>query len=163
MVGGEAGTSKPALGESWKSIPHARLLLSRNYSTNDSIITILKHPYLVSILPYSLLTADIYHSYINVFLTALTLVTSPASLFFNKILLMWLKLGGSIVQENYKLQILLLGTRLSLLNALVLHLLPQQDDTFLYNPFSFDPSHQNFPMALASSSRISENQIWEML
>ncbi|XP_057781646.1 DNA repair protein RAD51 homolog 4 isoform X2 [Salvia miltiorrhiza] len=46
MVAGEAGISKPALGESWKSIPHVRLLLSKKYSTNGTCITILKHPYL---------------------------------------------------------------------------------------------------------------------
>ncbi|KAH6765620.1 DNA repair RAD51-like protein [Perilla frutescens var. hirtella] len=48
MVGGEAGVSKPALGESWKSIPHVRLLLSRNYSSNGSSITVLKHPCLAT-------------------------------------------------------------------------------------------------------------------
>ncbi|CAA0839851.1 DNA repair protein RAD51 homolog 4 [Striga hermonthica] len=45
-VAGEAGMCKPALGESWKSIPHVRLLLSRNRATNGSRISILKHPYL---------------------------------------------------------------------------------------------------------------------
>lgn len=50
MVAGEAGSLKPALGESWKSIPHVRLLLSRNHATNGSSITILKHPCLVRIL-----------------------------------------------------------------------------------------------------------------
>ncbi|KAL2239771.1 UNVERIFIED_CONTAM: DNA repair protein RAD51 [Sesamum indicum] len=47
MVAGEAGSSKPALGDSWKSIPHVRLLLHRYRATNDSCISILKHPYLV--------------------------------------------------------------------------------------------------------------------
>ncbi|KAI3461510.1 hypothetical protein Pfo_018173 [Paulownia fortunei] len=46
MVAGEAGISKPALGESWKSIPHIRLLLSRYHATSGSCISILKHPYL---------------------------------------------------------------------------------------------------------------------
>ncbi|XP_020552632.1 DNA repair protein RAD51 homolog 4 isoform X4 [Sesamum indicum] len=46
MVAGEAGSSKPALGDSWKSIPHVRLLLHRYRATNDSCISILKHPYL---------------------------------------------------------------------------------------------------------------------
>ncbi|KAK6144518.1 hypothetical protein DH2020_021338 [Rehmannia glutinosa] len=35
MVAGEAGISKPALGESWKSIPHVRLLLSRYNAINE--------------------------------------------------------------------------------------------------------------------------------
>ncbi|KAL3620632.1 hypothetical protein CASFOL_035544 [Castilleja foliolosa] len=50
MVAGEFGISKPALGESWKSIPHVRLMLSRGYTTNanGSCISILKHPYLAS-------------------------------------------------------------------------------------------------------------------
>ncbi|XP_057781647.1 DNA repair protein RAD51 homolog 4 isoform X3 [Salvia miltiorrhiza] len=56
MVAGEAGISKPALGESWKSIPHVRLLLSKKYSTNGTCITILKHPYLVGISSSRLLT-----------------------------------------------------------------------------------------------------------
>ncbi|KAK4441119.1 DNA repair protein [Sesamum alatum] len=48
MVAGEAGSSKPALGESWKSIPHVRLLLYRYHVTNASCISILKHPYLAT-------------------------------------------------------------------------------------------------------------------
>ncbi|KAL1558074.1 DNA repair protein RAD51 4-like isoform X1 [Salvia divinorum] len=48
MVAGEAGMLKPALGESWKSIPHVRLLLSGKYSATGTRITILKHPYLAS-------------------------------------------------------------------------------------------------------------------
>ncbi|XP_041995269.1 DNA repair protein RAD51 homolog 4-like isoform X3 [Salvia splendens] len=48
MVAGEAGMLKPALGESWKSIPHVRLLLSGKYSANGTRIKILKHPYLAS-------------------------------------------------------------------------------------------------------------------
>ncbi|GFP99569.1 DNA repair protein rad51 homolog 4 [Phtheirospermum japonicum] len=50
MVAGEFGISKPALGESWKSIPHVRLMLSRGYATNANVscISILKHPYLAS-------------------------------------------------------------------------------------------------------------------
>ncbi|XP_073144177.1 DNA repair protein RAD51 homolog 4 isoform X2 [Henckelia pumila] len=46
MVAGEAGASKPALGESWKNIPHVRLLLSRYHVANACCISILKHPYL---------------------------------------------------------------------------------------------------------------------
>lgn len=44
MVGGEGGSSKPALGESWKSIPHVRLLLSRDRESNTCSISVLKHP-----------------------------------------------------------------------------------------------------------------------
>ncbi|KAK1321724.1 hypothetical protein QJS10_CPA03g01463 [Acorus calamus] len=33
-VGGEGGIPKPALGESWKSIPHVRLLLSPDYGSD---------------------------------------------------------------------------------------------------------------------------------
>ncbi|CAI9097349.1 OLC1v1033749C1 [Oldenlandia corymbosa var. corymbosa] len=40
MVAGEGGITKPALGESWKSIPHVRLMLSRNPSS----MSILRHP-----------------------------------------------------------------------------------------------------------------------
>ncbi|KAL6577229.1 hypothetical protein OROMI_011505 [Orobanche minor] len=46
MVAGEVGVSKPALGESWKGIPHVRLVLSRCYAANGHCISILKHPYL---------------------------------------------------------------------------------------------------------------------
>ncbi|XP_057533998.1 DNA repair protein RAD51 homolog 4 isoform X1 [Amaranthus tricolor] len=42
MVAGEGGTSKPALGESWKSIPHVRLLLSRDRESNT--ISVIRHP-----------------------------------------------------------------------------------------------------------------------
>ncbi|XP_065868848.1 DNA repair protein RAD51 homolog 4 [Euphorbia lathyris] len=50
MVGGEGGHPKPALGESWKSIPHVRLLLSRDRDrgNNNCNISILKHPSLAS-------------------------------------------------------------------------------------------------------------------
>ncbi|EEF31269.1 DNA repair protein RAD51 homolog 4 isoform X2 [Ricinus communis] len=44
MVAGEGGNFKPALGESWKSIPHVRLLLSRDQGKNVCNVTILKHP-----------------------------------------------------------------------------------------------------------------------
>ncbi|XP_019177517.1 PREDICTED: DNA repair protein RAD51 homolog 4 isoform X2 [Ipomoea nil] len=44
MVAGEAGLLKPALGESWKSIPHIRLLLSRDSARHISSISVLKHP-----------------------------------------------------------------------------------------------------------------------
>ncbi|XWS74183.1 hypothetical protein CRYUN_Cryun02cG0193900 [Craigia yunnanensis] len=46
-VGGEGGTSKPALGESWKSIPHSRLLLSCDRGSNVYNVSILKHPSMV--------------------------------------------------------------------------------------------------------------------
>ncbi|KAL3530690.1 hypothetical protein ACH5RR_010012 [Cinchona calisaya] len=44
MVAGEGGVTKPALGESWKSIPHIRLLLSRDCISNISGMSILRHP-----------------------------------------------------------------------------------------------------------------------
>ncbi|KNA12391.1 hypothetical protein SOVF_126360 [Spinacia oleracea] len=44
MVAGEGGSAKPALGESWKSIPHARLLLSRDRESNTCTISVIKHP-----------------------------------------------------------------------------------------------------------------------
>ncbi|XAR60535.1 ATP diphosphatase [Bertholletia excelsa] len=34
MVSGEGGNSKPALGESWKSVPHVRIQLSREHGSN---------------------------------------------------------------------------------------------------------------------------------
>ncbi|XP_021681160.2 DNA repair protein RAD51 homolog 4 isoform X2 [Hevea brasiliensis] len=48
MVAGEGGNLKPALGESWKSIPHVRLLLSRDQGNKTCSISILKHPSLAS-------------------------------------------------------------------------------------------------------------------
>ncbi|MQM06529.1 hypothetical protein Taro_039353 [Colocasia esculenta] len=47
MVGGEGGTLKPALGESWKSIPHMRLLLSHDCGTNMCTVSVLKHSSMV--------------------------------------------------------------------------------------------------------------------
>lgn len=43
-VGGDGGISKPALGESWKGIPHVRLLLSRDHGGSICNVSILKHP-----------------------------------------------------------------------------------------------------------------------
>nr|POE73570.1 dna repair protein rad51 like 4 [Quercus suber] len=43
-VGGDGGISKPALGESWKSIPHVRLLLSHDHGGSICNVSILKHP-----------------------------------------------------------------------------------------------------------------------
>ncbi|KAJ4786757.1 DNA repair RAD51-like protein [Rhynchospora pubera] len=48
MVGGENGTLKPALGESWKGIPHIRLLLSHGTGNNHGTTTVLKHTLMVS-------------------------------------------------------------------------------------------------------------------
>ncbi|MCD7471078.1 hypothetical protein HAX54_011362 [Datura stramonium] len=48
MVAGERGTSKPALGESWRSIPHARLLLSRDHIRNISSMSVLRHPHMAT-------------------------------------------------------------------------------------------------------------------
>lgn len=49
VVGGEDGNSKPALGESWKSVPHVRLLLSRDCGGNVCNISIIKHPAMVCV------------------------------------------------------------------------------------------------------------------
>ncbi|GFS30663.1 RmlC-like cupins superfamily protein [Actinidia rufa] len=46
VVGGEGGALKPALGESWKSIPHVRLQLSREHGSNLCSMCILAHPYM---------------------------------------------------------------------------------------------------------------------
>lgn len=43
MVGGEGGIIKPALGESWKNIPHVRLVVSRDQESNVCTATVLKH------------------------------------------------------------------------------------------------------------------------
>lgn len=43
IVVDKTGTSKPALGESWKSMPHVRLLLSRDPVSNICDISLLKH------------------------------------------------------------------------------------------------------------------------
>ncbi|KAL5711097.1 hypothetical protein ACHQM5_021593 [Ranunculus cassubicifolius] len=47
-VGGEGGSSKPALGESWKNVSHVQLLLSRDRRSNLFNVSILKHPCMVS-------------------------------------------------------------------------------------------------------------------
>lgn len=47
MVGGEGGTLKPALGESWKNVPHVRLQFSRDLATSIYGVYILKHPCMV--------------------------------------------------------------------------------------------------------------------
>ncbi|XP_044467355.1 DNA repair protein RAD51 homolog 4-like isoform X2 [Mangifera indica] len=47
-VGGDGGVPKPALGESWKSVPHVRLCLSRNCGSNICNMSILKHPSMAS-------------------------------------------------------------------------------------------------------------------
>lgn len=43
MVGGDGGTLKPALGESWRSVPHVRLQLSHNHGNNTCNMSVLKH------------------------------------------------------------------------------------------------------------------------
>ncbi|XP_059315212.1 DNA repair protein RAD51 homolog 4 isoform X5 [Lycium ferocissimum] len=48
MVGGERGTSKPALGESWRSVPHVRLLLSKDHVRNISSMSVLRHPHMAA-------------------------------------------------------------------------------------------------------------------
>ncbi|XP_022148499.1 DNA repair protein RAD51 homolog 4 isoform X2 [Momordica charantia] len=47
-VGGDRGSSKPALGESWKSVPHVRLQLSRDPGSNFCNASILKHSFMAS-------------------------------------------------------------------------------------------------------------------
>ncbi|KAF3453812.1 hypothetical protein FNV43_RR04253 [Rhamnella rubrinervis] len=47
-VGGEGGIPKPALGETWKTIPHVRLLLSRDRGNNICSISIIKHSSMAS-------------------------------------------------------------------------------------------------------------------
>ena len=42
-VEGEGGHSKPALGESWKSIPHMRVLTERDFATGVCTATLTKH------------------------------------------------------------------------------------------------------------------------
>ncbi|XP_030967471.1 DNA repair protein RAD51 homolog 4 isoform X4 [Quercus lobata] len=72
-VGGDGGISKPALGESWKSIPHVRLLLSRDHGGSICNVSILKHPSMVESfaslftmcaidLPLSLSVQPFYHT-----------------------------------------------------------------------------------------------------
>lgn len=48
MVSGEGGILKPALGESWKSIPHVRLQLSYDQGSNICNASILKHTFMAS-------------------------------------------------------------------------------------------------------------------
>lgn len=47
-VGGDGGIPKPALGESWKTLPHVRLLLSRDCGSNTYQVSLLKHPSIAS-------------------------------------------------------------------------------------------------------------------
>ncbi|XP_034220956.1 DNA repair protein RAD51 homolog 4-like isoform X2 [Prunus dulcis] len=48
-VGGERGIPKPALGQTWKSIPHVRLLLSGDHGNNVRSISVLRHPSMVNL------------------------------------------------------------------------------------------------------------------
>ncbi|KAK9756680.1 hypothetical protein RND81_01G114400 [Saponaria officinalis] len=48
MVGGENGSAKPALGESWKTVPHVRLLLSHDRESRSCNISVVKHPSVVA-------------------------------------------------------------------------------------------------------------------
>ncbi|XP_058109829.1 DNA repair protein RAD51 homolog 4 isoform X2 [Magnolia sinica] len=48
MVGGEGGNTKPALGETWKTVPHVRLLLSRDHRSNIYNVSVLKHTCMAS-------------------------------------------------------------------------------------------------------------------
>uniref|UniRef100_A0ACD5ULN9 Uncharacterized protein n=1 Tax=Avena sativa TaxID=4498 RepID=A0ACD5ULN9_AVESA len=47
MVAGN-GAPKPALGESWKAVPHIRLMISRDRGSNICTATILKHTLMAS-------------------------------------------------------------------------------------------------------------------
>ncbi|XP_050369238.1 DNA repair protein RAD51 homolog 4 [Argentina anserina] len=47
-VGGEKGIPKPALGQTWKSVVHVRLLLSVNHGNATRSISVLKHLSMVS-------------------------------------------------------------------------------------------------------------------
>ncbi|KAB2606830.1 DNA repair protein RAD51-like protein 4 [Pyrus ussuriensis x Pyrus communis] len=47
-VGGEKGIPKPALGQTWKSIPHVRLLLSGDQGNSTRTISVLRHPSMAS-------------------------------------------------------------------------------------------------------------------
>lgn len=55
MVRGEGGILKPALGESWKSIPHVQLQLSCDRVRNIWQATVLKHTFMVSFSTNSLI------------------------------------------------------------------------------------------------------------
>ena len=46
-VGGEGGQLKPALGESWKSMPHVRLLLERDPISDVCQASVMKHTSIV--------------------------------------------------------------------------------------------------------------------
>ncbi|KAG0466373.1 hypothetical protein HPP92_017953 [Vanilla planifolia] len=43
MVSGEGGMAKPAMGESWKPVPHIRLLISRKPGSKICDISLLRH------------------------------------------------------------------------------------------------------------------------
>ena len=47
MVSAGNGAVKPALGESWKAVPHIRLMISRECENNICTATVLKHTLLV--------------------------------------------------------------------------------------------------------------------
>ncbi|KAG2633746.1 DNA repair protein RAD51 homolog 4-like isoform X1 [Panicum virgatum] len=48
MVSAGNGAVKPALGESWKAVPHVRLMISRECENNICTATVLKHTLLAS-------------------------------------------------------------------------------------------------------------------
>ncbi|XP_065036154.1 DNA repair protein RAD51 homolog 4-like isoform X1 [Musa acuminata AAA Group] len=58
MVGGEGGSLKPALGESWKNIPHVRLSLSHDQGSNVCNVSILKHTIIVNIYYFFAFSSD---------------------------------------------------------------------------------------------------------
>lgn len=49
MVAGENGILKPALGESWRTVAHVRLALSREPASDVCNISLIKHSSIVRI------------------------------------------------------------------------------------------------------------------
>lgn len=47
MVMGDDGNLRPALGESWKAVPHARLLVEKEQEGSQCTATLVKHSRLV--------------------------------------------------------------------------------------------------------------------
>ena len=79
MVRGEGGVLKPALGESWKSIPHVRLQLSCDRVRNICQATVLKHTFMVSSFSSSL-TYIIHAIYLYTLDSIILAVVKPTNL-----------------------------------------------------------------------------------
>ncbi|KAH0997260.1 hypothetical protein GBA52_021124 [Prunus armeniaca] len=58
-VGGERGIPKPTLGQTWKSIPHVRLLLSGDHGHNVRSISVLRHPFMVNLSAFIVIVVHI--------------------------------------------------------------------------------------------------------